>query len=347
MFASVSSSFIDFAVLADWLVALLTRGAVYVPRMTEQRVHWHRLTGPDVARSASAIAAALLGIRASEPVKSFLFSPRQTVARLPDPLPEQEPTSRIVFGLKSCDLLPLKVHERVLLDGEFADPFYAARLKRTVLIAADCPEPAETCFCNLPGLKPYVREGADIVVAVVGQGLLVEPLTAAGEGLLQPAGLFRPATEAETGERDRLREVAVGKLSMLNPQPWPDDLAAAVGRRMKDEAFWRRHASSCVECFGCLMACPTCYCFLLYDRAREGGFDRTRVWDACYEAAYTRVGGGANPRGEFLKRFANRFECKYREFKADHGFYACSGCGRCVGVCMGKIDIRRVLAEVQ
>jgi Fe-S-cluster-containing hydrogenase component 2 len=115
---------------------------------------------------------------------------------------------------------------------------------------------------------------------------------------------------------------------------------------MPDTAYWQRHAEQCVECYGCLLGCPTCYCFLLYDQAREKGFERTRVWDACYEAAYTRVGGGANDRGRFLKRFANRFECKWKEFWNDHGVFACSGCGRCLNACMGGIDIRKVLAEL-
>ena len=63
-------------------------------------------------------------------------------------------------------------------------------------------------------------------------------------------------------------------------------------------------------------------------------------------AAYARVGGGANPRAEFLKRFANRFLCKFSDFKFDHGMFACSGCGRCFKACMGKIDIRVVLGEL-
>jgi Fe-S oxidoreductase len=81
-------------------------------------------------------------------------------------------------------------------------------------------------------------------------------------------------------------------------------------------------------------------------KPETGMVDRTRVWDACYLPAYARVGGGANPRVEFVKRFANRFACKFSDFKTDHGMYACSGCGRCFVACMGKIDIRKVLREL-
>ncbi|MEO0078746.1 MAG: 4Fe-4S dicluster domain-containing protein, partial [candidate division WOR-3 bacterium] len=158
--------------------------------------------------------------------------------------------------------------------------------------------------------------------------------------------LMQPATEAQMTTRASSRRAAVETLGRLNPKPLNPDLSRAVADRLGDEQFWTRHAAGCVECYGCLMGCPTCYCFLLYDRAKEAGLERTRVWDACYEAAYARVGGGANPRAEFLRRFANRFDCKFNQFRNDHGFYACSGCGRCYRACMGKIDIRKVLAEL-
>jgi ferredoxin len=78
----------------------------------------------------------------------------------------------------------------------------------------------------------------------------------------------------------------------------------------------------------------------------EQGFVRHKVWDACYYAAYARVGGGMNARPEFWKRFRNRFHCKFMNFPNEYGFNACSGCGRCFSVCMGKIDIRKILEKI-
>ena len=333
---------------SQWLSKLLERFVVYVPVELEDQVHWHRLKPADLDSGADDIAPALRRIRASEPVKSFMFNSRQQVGSFPDKLEPAETKTRVLLGVKNCDLVPLKVHDEILTDGEFKDPFYMAQRKNTILVAADCPVPEESCFCNLLGLTPYAGDDADAVLSVSDDGYLFE-VGERGQELVSVAPeLFREVdgSDARVAKRDSERESAVAALNRINPQPLSPDLPAAVAAKRKDDSFWQKHAEKCVECFGCLMGCPTCYCFLLYDQAKETGLDRTRVWDACYLAAYARVGGGANPRAEFVKRFANRFICKFSDFKTDHGMYACSGCGRCFKACMGKIDIRKVLAEL-
>jgi hypothetical protein len=332
----------------QWLSKLLERFTVYVPAEHEGQVHWHRLDPPDLNSDTDTITPALRRIRASEPVKSFMLNPRQQVGAFPDRLEPTEPKTRVLLGVKNCDLVPLKVHDKILTDGEFKDPFYVAQRKCTILVAADCPAPEESCFCNLLGLTPYAGDGADAVLSVSDGAYLLE-VGDRGRALVDAAPeLFREieGSDALVAKRNEERKAAVAVLSRTNPKPWNPDLPKAVAARRNDQSFWQKHAEKCVECFGCLMGCPTCYCFLLYDQAREEGLDRTRVWDACYLAAYARVGGGANPRAEFLKRFANRFVCKFSDFKTDHGMFACSGCGRCFKACMGKIDIRKVLAEL-
>ncbi len=332
----------------QWLSKLLARYAVYVPLEREKQVHWHRLEPGDLETEPDAITPAQRRIRASEPVKSFMFQPRRQVASFPDPLSPEEPGPRVLLGIKNCDLIPLKVHDNILGEGEFKDPFYLAQRKNTLLVVADCPEPEQSCFCNLLGLTPHAQETGDATLTIVNGDWVLET-GHRGQELVDVApdlfaGLADYAMEITT--RGEQRKAAVEALGRINPKPWSSDLPAAVATRLGDAAFWNKHAATCVECFGCLMGCPTCYCFLLYDQARGSAVDRTRTWDACYEAAYARVGGGANPRAEFIKRFANRFSCKFSAFKTDHGMYACSGCGRCFKACMGKIDIRKVLGEL-
>jgi sulfhydrogenase subunit beta (sulfur reductase) len=332
----------------QWLSRLLESHEVYVPLEHEKQVHWHRLRSADLSPGTDAITPALRRIRAAEPVKSFMLEPRRRVGTFPDKLEPTEPNPRVLLGVKNCDLVPLKVHDRIFGEGDFKDPFYLAQRKNTILVAADCPVPEESCFCNLLGLTPFAGDGADAVLSASDGEWLFE-VGERGRELVEAApDLFRKArgTEPEVAQREEERKAAVEALGRINPKPWNPDLAAAVAAKRSDESFWQRHAEKCVECFGCLMGCPTCYCFLLYDQARDKGVDRTRVWDACYLAAYARVGGGANPRVEFVKRFANRFVCKFSDFKNDHGMLACSGCGRCFKACMGKIDIRKVLGEL-
>ena len=334
--------------VGPWLSKLLARHAVYVPFERENQVHWRLLEATDVETGSVDFTPAQRRIRASEPVKSFMFQSRQMVGAMPDKVEATEPAPRVLLGVKNCDLIPLKVHDKILTEGEFKDPFYVAQRKSTILVAADCPVPEQSCFCNLLGLTPFPIDGADAKLSVIDGDWLFE-VGESGRKLIDHAlELFRTVDEQslELEKREGERKAAISALNRINPRPWNPELAAAVAANRANELYWRKHSEKCVECFGCLMGCPTCYCFLLYDQAREKGLERTRVWDACYMAAYARVGGGANPRAEFLKRFANRFLCKFSDFKFDHGMFACSGCGRCFKACMGKIDISVVLGEL-
>ncbi|MEO0077891.1 MAG: 4Fe-4S dicluster domain-containing protein [candidate division WOR-3 bacterium] len=331
----------------QWLARLLEKWAVFFPAEVEGSVHWLRMQPAALSRSGISPAPAFREIRAAEPVKSFFFAPAEKVATFPDKLEPAAGEKRVLLGVKGCDLAALKVHDTMFATGEFADPFFRQRRENSVLIAADCPVPADSCFCNLVGGRPYAAEGADLSLAVIDGTYLVEVLSEAGEELLQTGSdLFQPANEGLVQKRNEERRNAERRLAEANPKPLREDLPAALATRDRDAKFWADAAADCVECSGCLMGCPTCYCFLLYDKVRESGTERTRVWDACYLAAYQRVGGGANARAEFRKRFVNRFHCKFQHFKNAHGFYACSGCGRCFLTCMGKIDIRKILAAV-
>lgn len=332
----------------EWLLRLLGSFRVYVPAVSQQKTHWALLQGDDLKGDKSPTWA-FRNIRAAEPVKSFFFSPSERVATFPEKFSPPPFEKQLLLGVKACDLAALRVHDLMFSRGEFADPFYTARRKSTVLVVADCPMPAESCFCNLVGGQPFAETGADLVLSQLDDRFLLEALSPDGEELLASgSGLWQPATESLISRRSEERAAALKKLEQINPVRLRADLPVALNARTSDKQFWRDNSEGCVECFGCLMACPTCYCFLLCDSTGEATdtMVRTRVWDACYLAAYQRVGGGANPRAEFFKRFANRFHCKFEHFRNANGFFACTGCGRCYQTCMGRIDIRKVLIGV-
>jgi hypothetical protein len=348
--------------IGAWAARLAEEYAVFFPGVIENRVHFLKFNltseGSDVAKPQWALER----IRAVEPVKAFLFSAREEAASFPGRDSGEKARKQIIFGAKNCDLMPLKVHQKMFLEREFADPFYKQRLAATVIISADCPKPEQSCFCNLLGLTPYPEAGEDINLSSLEDGFLVEPLSVVGRELVfgrdKP---FRPATDVEVDERDRLRRDAAAQLREVNPKAWRKDLPDAIEQR-KDEKFWREAGRDCVECYGCLMTCPTCFCYLLYDQSNgraarmsdssdetdrsDVSFDRVKVWDACYYQGYARVGGGANPRPRMWERFRNRFHCKWMNCTRDWSFHSCSGCGRCWVGCMGKIDIRDILSRV-
>ncbi|MGQ9678700.1 MAG: 4Fe-4S dicluster domain-containing protein, partial [bacterium] len=327
---------------AQWLNRLSGRFDLFIPVKIGSAVHWHRFDQNKFEFSAPALRE----IRAAEPIKPFFFSPRERVAAFPEPIGEPTAeTATLLFGVKSCDLRGLSVHKNVFLDSEFEDPFYKKRLENTIIVAADCPEPKDSCFCNLVGLKPYAVDGADLALTVLDGGWVIEVFSEKGMKLVEGED-WRAAEESQLEKRNRQRDAAEGILQRVNPTPLNPNLPKAIAERTDDEKFWTAAATDCVECFGCLTTCPTCFCFLLYDQAKNSQVERIKVWDVCYLAMYARVGGGANPRAEFVKRFINRFHCKFMHAKNQHGFYFCSGCGRCFTSCMGKIDIRRILGRL-
>ncbi len=346
-FTPLNLYFISFERVSTWLARLAGEYNLFFPAEVQDKVHWQRYRSENFKIED----LALKSIRAAEPVKSFLFSPRERVATFPEPSVPPQPEAVLLFGIKSCDLRGLAVHQKMYLEGDFADPFYASRLKNTGLVVADCPTPAQSCFCNLVGLKPYYESSADFTpdlsLTVLDDGWLIEVLSERGKGLIEKDGDgFQIASEEVVRKREAQRQLAWEKLERNSPQKWHSDLPRLLAERTQDRNFWAKAGEKCVECFGCLLTCPTCFCYLLYDQPKADKVERIRVWDACYMAMFARVGGGANPRPEFIKRFINRFHCKFMNFKNQYGFYACSGCGRCFTACMGKIDIREILGGV-
>jgi ferredoxin len=336
--------------LYPWLAKLSKTYTIYYPDSLENKVHYNKLNQSLFDETDIRFHKTLQKIRPAESLKGFFFNPKLKVAGLektsiPDIFLDESP--RIIIGAKNCDLRPLQVHQKMYLESEFGEPFYKAQFERTLIIAADCPVPEQTCFCNLLGLKPYPEQGMDIVVSVLPAGYIFETSSNKGEEFIATYDhLFQEVSTSDMSQREGKRNRAIALLDEINPKQWRKDLAKAIDKKTEED-FWQEGAKTCVECFGCLMVCPTCFCFLLYDTPiAENSFARYKIWDACYYAAYARVGGGMNPRPEFWKRFLNRFHCKFMNFYNDYGFNSCSGCGRCYSVCMGKIDIRKILEKL-
>ncbi len=283
-------------------------------------------------------------IRSVQNIKHFLFPSRGIVARFPAKI-ELRTTPLVLIGVKNCDLRGIEVYDRVFLKWEPVDSIYKERRDNTIIISADCPEPQDTCFCNFVGLKPYSDGISDLNITVVKSGYLFEVFSEKGQSLInENRELFVEADNEMNNEREIIRKNAIAKLEIINKKKLKEKIYELVEKAEKN--IIRDARDECVECFSCLHCCPTCYCFLLSDYKKGDDIERIRVWDACYYAAYARVGGGANPRSRIDERFWNRFHCKFNYFYQYEKFFACSGCGRCFVGCSAKIDIREILNKL-
>lgn len=287
--------------------------------------------------------------RPVEPLKAVVFPPRLRVGAFGEPPAPAELPERIVVGVKNCDLSALRVHDRVFLETEPADPFYAEARRKTILVSCDCTSALDVCFCSAVREQPYARSGFDINLSPIAAGYVVESGSPKGDARLAEAevrALLEPAGAEAVAERDRNRKAMTERVRGQAARAGlsaDDDFRGAV-RATAESGLWGEFAERCVECGACNFVCCTCHCFLLGDgRAAGGAAVRTRMWDSCLYRNFARVAGGANPRGHRAERLHNRFDKKFNYFPGVCGVYACDGCGRCVEACAGRIDIREVL----
>jgi Fe-S oxidoreductase len=183
----------------------------------------------------------------------------------------------------------------------------------------------------------------------LNDGYLMEVGSEKGMALLeQYRRYFTPAAESQIAARRLKRDSLVERLKKhLLPQNLvsKDDIQEVVRKGYALDT-WNEYMSTCVECGGCNLICDTCHCFLLADEQKNQQNQKVRIWDSCQYANFTRVAGGANPLRTRARRLRNRFIKKFDFFVDNLGIPACCGCGRCIEVCPGKIDIREVLKDL-
>ena len=288
--------------------------------------------------------------RAVEPLKTFFTHLKEKVSTYFTP-ETQEITIKpiVIWGVKSCDIAGHKIQDFVFLEGIEVDTLYRVRRENTILIASDCTDFKEVCFCLAWDILPHPVEGFDLNLSPLNDGYLVEVGSKKGEELVrQYRDFFVAAKDTQIAARKTKREnfIEAFKRHLL-----PQNLVSKNSvQKLMREGFtadtWQEFMQTCVECGGCNLICDTCHCFLLADQNEGNHNSRLRLWDSCLYLNYARVAGGANPLKLRAHRLRNRFAKKFDFFVDNIGMPACCGCGRCIEVCPGKIDIREVLKDL-
>ncbi len=301
---------------------------------------------------------ALRGPRALSSPRSVLFPMREVVARYPDAGDVPENGAPItLLGVRACDLRAVQVLDKVLLDGEFRDPFYASRRNRTLLVSVDCAEAAEQCFCTAVDGCPYpAAEEAglfDINLSPVAEGFVIEVGSEKGKEVAVLAQeLLADATSEQLAERDANRKQMTEAVRAQN-EPYRTDVSMQnLVEGAGESELVRRTAALCSECGACTLVCPTCHCFLLYDQlAPAGQGERVRAMDSCLFASYARMAGiggmKPTPRPDLSNRFLNRLLHKFVWLPQTEGLLGCVGCGRCIEADMGGLDLRQFIQQLE
>ena len=191
------------------------------------------------------------------------------------------------IAVRACELHAIAIQDRVLSQGPYVDAAYTQRRQNAFIVAVNCGQAAETCFCTSMKTGPKAKSGFDLALTELidgdGHQFLVEVGSATGAGILKRVPQ-RPATDEEIAkaaavtartenqmgrhlETDGIKELLLGN---LNHPRW-DDVAAR-----------------CLSCGNCTMVCPTCFCTTVEDHSDVDGMsaERVRKWDSVFHPGF-------------------------------------------------------------
>lgn len=320
--------------LCSWLDDLAATRVLIAPSLAAGVPLYQRVAGSQeiawgISRSALSVKEAFF------PPSERLMTIRNSgqAIKLQETIPGQ---AQIFFGVRPCEARGVRLLDALFLDTPPADPYYASRREKTVLIGLACREMGPTCFCTSVGGAPNDASDVDVMLYEVNDGYVLEVVSEKGKSLV--AGL-----ELEPYEYDPHIYSYESQYELLNPQTirWSE---------LFDNEYWQQISERCLSCRACAYVCPTCRCFAIRDESLGAGeFERLRCWDSCAGENYRRLAGGHKARPEKSERLRNRMFCKFQYFAGQTGLgniSACTGCGRCIDVCPVGVDITEILGDL-
>ena len=285
--------------------------------------------------------------------KAEFFPPTQEVWRstvdgdvVSTTVPDVEMAPLAVIGARPCELAALDVLDRVLLEGAFPAPRYAARRVGTFVVVAECGSPAGTCFCVSMGTGPGAESGFDLALTELDDGdghrFVVRVGTDRGADVLARVPVS-PATAADLAGRDRVissAEAAVGRRLET------DGLAELLDRNL-DHPRWDEVADRCLACGNCTLVCPTCFCSDVSDTTDLAGeVERRRTWASCFDLDHSYLHGGP-VRSSTSSRYRQWLTHKLSTWWDQFDTSGCIGCGRCIAWCPVGIDLTEEAAAIR
>ena len=283
-------------------------------------------------------------------LKPFTFAPREVLwraARDADGVihfQDEEPAAGrplAVIGVRACDLAALRLQDQHFLEGAIRDAHYERRRRALLLVAVHCTHPAATCFCASTGDGPRVSSGADLVLAELDEGYLVEAASERGRTIAAQL----PLTAASDAQHEAAAQETAAAAQQARGLP-ARDLRDALLSRL-EHPRWEEVAARCLACGNCTAVCPTCFCHAEVEQAELSGAasTHTREWDSCFTKGHSYI-HGLTIRADRRTRYRQWLTHKLAAWHDQYGRSGCVGCGRCISWCPVGIDITEEVAAL-
>lgn len=308
----------------------------------------------DIVKSRNKIMDPNQYVNDLNPIKRFFFPPTETMFNFKfkekgyEITPVLEAKKRIIFGLRSCDVMGLNFMD-TFFRTDFPDNYYLRRREDTTLISIGCSEPGEWCFCICGDCGPFLEKGYDIQLTDLGNFYLAEIGSEKGKKLVtENDNFFTQASEEHLERRKEIDREAENKFKL--PTSYFTKAIKKVSTDEVPEKTWEEIGDRCFSCGGCAHVCPTCSCFTVCDiMTGTGEGKRQKIWDSCNYAGFTREASGHNPRATETDRVKRRFYHKLSYFYVlkQNGMHGCVGCGRCFLTCPGVIHLPYVVEKLR
>ncbi|MGD9082889.1 MAG: hypothetical protein PVH72_05065, partial [Desulfobacterales bacterium] len=156
---------------------------------------------------------------------------------------QQEVSSALVFGARSCDVRGFHTFDHVFLNGRYKDPYYGQRREKTLFATLLCDTEDSACFCSSVGSGPGDREGSDLWMVSVDDGYVIEALNDKGRKLIPIMG--KQATPEQIEKAQQIQEQVTGK--RIGEYDLTQSAKDFTGR-FEDMDYWRDMISKCISC---------------------------------------------------------------------------------------------------
>lgn len=284
------------------------------------------------------------------PVKEFLFKQKEEFFKwtnendsikleVPETITQDK---RILFGIRACDTYGIAYMDKFFLEG-YKDELYEKNREATWVVAVNCLDIGDECFCNSMGTGPFASVGYDILFTPLKDEYLIEAGSKKGEELIVLGDNF--LTSTDDNKLNVKNELLSSIVDKFKTKIKVNNIAKVLQDNF-NHPLWEELSKDCVLCTGCTNLCPTCTCFnVIEENTSCNSGRRVRCLDSCQSDSFTRNAGEHNPRNN-TSRVRYRLYDKFKYIEEKFNMKGCSGCGRCINVCPASINVVNIINKL-